>query len=79
MTLALAQIFHALSSRSRHQSAFTRPFANIWLGAAILTCVILQLAAVYWPFLRVVLHTVPLSLEELVGRSRMLADSGRGR
>jgi P-type Ca2+ transporter type 2C len=65
MTLAVAQIFHAFNTRSRHQSAFTRPFANVWLGAAILTCVILQLAAVYWPFLAVVLHTVPLSLEEL--------------
>jgi Ca2+-transporting ATPase len=65
MTLALAQVFHAFNARSRRQSAFTRPFANAWLGAAVLACLMLQLAAVYWPVLGVVLRTVPLTLEEL--------------
>ncbi|MGH7305637.1 MAG: cation-translocating P-type ATPase [Candidatus Rokuibacteriota bacterium] len=65
MTLAVAQIFHAFNARSRRQSMFIRPFANAWLATAVLTCVILQLAAVYWPFLGLVLNTVPLSSAEL--------------
>ena len=66
MTLALAQIFHAFSARSQRWSAFTRPFTNPWLLGAVLACVILQLAAVYWPVLQTVLRTVPLTAEELV-------------
>jgi Ca2+-transporting ATPase len=65
MTLALAQIVHAFSARSQRRSAFTRPFANGWLWAAILACLALQLAAVYWPLLQVVLHTVALTAAEL--------------
>jgi Ca2+-transporting ATPase len=65
MTLALTQVFHAFNARSRQQSAFTRPFTNAWLWAAVLACLVLQLAAVYWPFLRVMLHTVPLTSAEL--------------
>ena len=48
MTLALAQIFHAFNARSRRQSAFAQPFTNAWLWAAVLACLVLQLAAVYW-------------------------------
>jgi Ca2+-transporting ATPase len=65
MTLALAQIFHSFNARSARLSAFTRPFANRWLWAAVIVCVSLQLAAVYWPFLNVVLRTVPLTWVEL--------------
>ncbi|MGH7322448.1 MAG: cation-translocating P-type ATPase, partial [Candidatus Rokuibacteriota bacterium] len=65
MTLASAQIFHAFNARSQRRSALPRPFANAWLWAAVLACLILQLAAIYWPFLGVVLHTVPLTSEEL--------------
>jgi Ca2+-transporting ATPase len=65
MTLALAQIFHAFNARSQRRSAFTRPFTNAWLWVAVLACLVLQLAAVYWPFLRVVLHTLPLTSAEL--------------
>ena len=62
MTLALAQVFHAFNARSQRRSAFTdRLFTNGWLWGAMLTCVLLQVAAVYVPLLRTVLHTVPLS------------------
>ena len=61
MTLALAQVFHAFNARSQRRSAFTRLFTNGWLWAAVLACVLLQLAAVYWPLLQRVLRTVPLS------------------
>jgi Ca2+-transporting ATPase len=62
MTLALAQVFHAFNARSQTRSAFTaRLFTNGWLWGATLACILLQLAAVYVPFLRGVLHTVPLT------------------
>lgn len=60
MTLALAQVFHAFNARSQDQSAFTRRlFSNGWLWAAVLTCVALQIAAVYVPLLQKVLQTAP--------------------
>ncbi len=62
MTLALAQVFHAFNARSQRRSAFdARLLTNGWLWAAVGACTLLQLAAVYWPFLRRVLHTAPLS------------------
>ena len=62
MTLAPAQVFHAYNVRSQRRSAFTaRLFTNGWLGAAVLVCILLQVAAVYVPFLQAVLHTVPLT------------------
>jgi len=62
MTLALAEVFHAFNARSPRRSAFTAQlFTNGWLWAAVVLCVLLQVAAVYWPFLHVVLHTTPLT------------------
>ena len=62
MTLALAQVFHAFNVRSRTRSAFSDGlFSNLWLWGAVAVCVLLQLAAVYVPFLREVLRTVPLT------------------
>ena len=62
MTLALAQVFHAFNALSQVRSAFTaRLFTNAWLWAAVAGCMLLQLAAVYAPFLRAVLHTTPLT------------------
>jgi Ca2+-transporting ATPase len=62
MTLALAQVFHAFNARSREHSAFTaRLFTNGWLWGAVALCAILQLAAVYVPFLQAVLRTTPLT------------------
>jgi P-type Ca2+ transporter type 2C len=62
MTLALAQTFHAFNARSQMDSAFnSRLFTNTWLWGAVSLCVLLQLAAVYIPFLQRVLRTVPLN------------------
>jgi Ca2+-transporting ATPase len=66
MTLALAQIFHAFDARSQRRSALSRPFTNAWLLGAVLGCLLLQLAAVYWPVLQTVLRTVPLTALELL-------------
>ena len=62
MTLTFANVFHAFSARSQTRSAFTaRLFTNGWLWGAVLICLLLQVAAVYVPFLQAVLHTVPLT------------------
>jgi Ca2+-transporting ATPase len=61
MTLSLTQVCHALNARSQRRSAFTdRLFTNGWLWGAMLACVLLQVAAVYVPFLQAVLRTAPL-------------------
>ena len=59
MTLALAQVLHAFNARSRVRSALTRLFTNGWLWSAVVLCVVLQLAAVYVPWLRAALRTAP--------------------
>jgi Ca2+-transporting ATPase len=65
MTLALAQLFHAFSTRSRRDSAITaRLFTNGWLWAATAACVSLRVAAVSVPYLRDVLRTVPLAASD---------------
>jgi P-type Ca2+ transporter type 2C len=65
MTLALSQTFHAFNARSQSDSMFNRRlFTNRWLWGAIAICVLLQLAAVYVPFLQIVLRTVPLNLRD---------------
>jgi Ca2+-transporting ATPase len=74
MTLAFAQVLHAFNSRSRKRSAFTADvFSNRWLWAAVLACVFLQVAALYVPFLRDVLQTVPLTAADwgLIGVSAL--------
>jgi len=65
MTLALAQVAHVFSSRSKTRSAFEAGlFKNGWLWGAVAVCVALQVAAVYVPFLRVILRTVPLGAKD---------------
>ncbi len=62
MVLSLAQTMHALNARSQTRSIFTaRMFANRWVWAATALCILLQLAAVYVPFLRKLLHTEMLT------------------
>lgn len=62
MTLAMAQVLHAFSARSRTRSALrSRLFTNGWLWGATAICLALQIAAVEVPLLREVLRTVPLS------------------
>jgi len=65
MTLAFVQVVHVFSSRSETRSAFdARLFKNGWLWGAVALCVLLQIAAVSVPFLRAILHTVPLGAED---------------
>jgi len=64
MTLALSQVLHAFNARSRKRSLFSGLFTNTWLWGATLACVLLQLAAVYLPPLRVVLETVALNVRD---------------
>ena len=65
MTLAMAQVFHAFSARSKTNSAFVGGFfKNWWLWGATGVCVLLQLAAVYVEFLRNTLRTVPLGVSD---------------
>lgn len=65
MTLALAQVFHAFNARSQKRSVLTsRLFSNGWLWAAVVICMVLQVAAVYVPLLQRVLHTVAPSMAE---------------
>ena len=65
ITLAMSQVFHAFSARSQRDSAFTaRLFTNGWLWAAVVGTTLLQVAAVYTPFLQGVLHTVPLTASD---------------
>ena len=65
LTLTLAQVVHAFNARSQRRSVFTsRLFTNGWLWAAVLICVLLQVAAVSLPLLRRVLHTVPPTASE---------------
>ena len=65
MTLAMTQVVHAFSARSRHRSALTSSlFTNAWLWGATAACVGLQLAAVYFPPLMQVLRTVPLTMAD---------------
>ena len=64
-TLAVFQWFNAWNCRSDRESIFaSNPFSNLWLVGATGVVVMLQIAAVYTPFLQYVLHTVPLSLAE---------------
>jgi P-type Ca2+ transporter type 2C len=65
MTLALTQVFHTFNARSQRHSAFTaRLFTNAWLWAAVAASLLLQVAAVYVPFLQAVLHTTALTVAD---------------
>jgi Ca2+-transporting ATPase len=65
MTLAIVQVVHVFSARSETRSAFDgRLIRNKWLWAAVALCLLLQVAAVYVPFLRRVLSTVALDAND---------------
>jgi P-type Ca2+ transporter type 2C len=64
-TLAVFQWFNAWNCRSETKSIFQmNPFSNKYLVGATFIVIILQILAVYTPFLQKILHTVPLSLTE---------------
>jgi len=62
-TLAVFQWFNAWNCRSDSKSIFQlNPFSNKFLLGATFIVILLQLSAVYTPFLQKILHTVPLEL-----------------
>lgn len=65
LTLGLAQLFHVFNSRFETGSAFKQGmFTNRAIWAALVLTILLQLAAVYVPFLQTVLKTAPPTLTE---------------
>jgi len=65
-TLAFSQVFQAFSIRTGHHAIYTAGWTgNRSLLALGLTVVLLQLAAVYWPFLSRFLGTAPLTGTQL--------------
>ncbi len=64
-TLAAFQWFNAWNCRSASKSIFQlNPFSNKFLVGATVIVILLQLAALYLPFLQNILHTTPLSLAD---------------
>jgi Ca2+-transporting ATPase len=64
-TLAVFQWFNAWNCRHTSRSIFSlNPFSNKFLVGATLIVIILQLLAIYHPFLQKVLHTTSLSLAD---------------
>ncbi|MCB9451154.1 MAG: cation-translocating P-type ATPase [Anaerolineaceae bacterium] len=67
MFLTIAQMGHALALRSHRESLFSLNFfSNRLLLGAVVTTVLVQLVAVYAPFMNTLFHTNPLTLEQLV-------------
>jgi Ca2+-transporting ATPase len=60
--LAITQWFNAWNCRSETKSIFSRDiFSNLYLIAATVIVILLQLAAVYLPFFQRILHTTRLT------------------
>lgn len=65
--LAVFQWFNAWNVRSEHQSIFSsRFFANPYLIGATVVVALLQIAAVYVPFMQTLLHTTSLSFNDIL-------------
>ena len=63
--LAVFQWFNAWNCRSEGSSVFAvNPFSNLYLVGATLIVFVLQLLAIYTPFLQGILNTVPLGFSE---------------
>jgi Ca2+-transporting ATPase len=64
-TLAIFQWLNAYNCRFEKKSVFrTNPFGNHYVTGAMAIVIVLQLLAVYHPFMQSVLRTVPLSLSD---------------
>lgn len=64
-TLAIFQVFNALNCRSRTRSFFKMGlFANPYLLGAIVASILLQIGAIYLPFMQNALGTAPLKLQD---------------
>jgi Ca2+-transporting ATPase len=82
-TLAFFQVFNSFNCRSRYQSVFQIGFfSNPYLFIAIVTSVLLQISAVYVPFMQNMLGTVGLKPKDwgliiLVSSTVFIADELR--
>jgi Ca2+-transporting ATPase len=60
--MSIGTLFYVFSIRNLKHNIFkVQPFNNKYLNGAVLIGLLIQLGAVYLPFLNFVLHTVPLS------------------
>lgn len=65
--LAVFQWFNAWNCRSEDKSIFQmNPFSNKYLFGATIVVILLQLAAIYMPFMQKILNTVPLETSDWV-------------
>jgi len=65
VTLSLAQVFRAVSSRSEHYPILkVGLFSNKWMNLAVATSVILIFLVVYVPFLNQPFDTIPLTINQ---------------
>jgi len=63
--LAVFQWFNVWNCRSEEKSIFQmNPFSNKFLVASLIIVIVLQIAALYTPFMQKILHTVPLNFSE---------------
>jgi P-type Ca2+ transporter type 2C len=82
-TLAMFQVFNALNCRSRTRSIFQMGFfKNPYLIMAIAASIILQVGAIYLPFMQKALGTTPLTIQDwgwiiLVSSSVLFVDEIR--
>lgn len=82
-TLAMFQVFNALNCRSRSRSLFQMGFfKNPYLLIAIVASILLQIGAIYAPFMQNALGTAPLALRDwgmifLVSSSILVVDEIR--
>ncbi|MBW6440962.1 HAD-IC family P-type ATPase [Patescibacteria group bacterium] len=64
-TLAVFQWFNAWNCRSDDKSIFQMsPFSNKYLVGTTIIVILLQLAAIYTPFMQKILNTVPLEMSD---------------
>jgi Ca2+-transporting ATPase len=67
VTLSLAQVLRAISSRSEHYPILKIGlFSNKWMNLAVATSIALILLVVYVPFLNRPFDTIPLQLEQWI-------------
>jgi Ca2+-transporting ATPase len=65
VTLSLAQVFRAVSSRSEHYPILkVGLFSNKWMNLAVATSVIVIFLVVYVPFLNQPFDTIPLTINQ---------------
>lgn len=67
VTLSLAQVFRAVSSRSENYPVLKIGlFSNKWMNLAVATSIALILLVVYVPFLNPPFYTIPLTIDQWV-------------